>query len=817
MSAAAAVIRRRILLVDDDQDEQIIVGDLLRSFRVDAFDLTWKATYAEGLEALLTSRFDVCLVDYRLGERTGLDLLDAAAAACCPTPIVLLTGVGDHEVDMMATTRGAADYLVKGKMTPELLERSIRYAIEHRRVLAALQLANERFELATGAAGIGVWDWDLPSNTLRWDDQMYRLYDRVNIAGVEPYTCWANSLHAEDRGRAEREIHDALRDIASFDTEFRIVLPSGKVRHLKAAAQVQCDAAGMAIRMIGVNFDITARKQAELDLEETSALLRRVLNSTNDLSIIATSPDHTLRVFNKASEHLLGYTGAELIGSATAVVFHDVAEVEARGLEMSALLGRQVQGAGVFIDATTLDVPRQWTFIRKDRSRVPVLLNISAMFDHAGNLSGYLGVARDITRDLEQDRALREAKSQAERANAAKSEFLANMSHEIRTPLNSVIGLGYLLEQTTLSEEQRAFLRKINFAGGTLLSVINNVLDLSKIEAGEMLLEDGTLDLKDLVQSIGQMLAPSAEAKGIALAVRCAADLPSRLRGDATRLGQIATNLVNNAIKFTEQGQVALHLSCSSPAADGISVRLSVRDSGIGIAPEALARLFKPFSQADTSTTRRFGGTGLGLSIARRLVELMGGEIGVTSTPGVGSEFWVEVPLRLAYPSDPVIVALPAPAASPPGAHSLKGVKILVVDDCDINREVAQLILRRYGATVATGSTGAEALERLRQTPDAFDIVLMDVQMPDMDGNEAARRIRTELQLTLPIIALTAGALVSERERSLQAGMNDFLTKPFEPVALIGIVRRYLLTGTRYGAVSEFRGVTQSSELNARP
>jgi CheY-like chemotaxis protein len=272
------------------------------------------------------------------------------------------------------------------------------------------------------------------------------------------------------------------------------------------------------------------------------------------------------------------------------------------------------------------------------------------------------------------------------------------------------------------------------------------------------------------------------------------ADLPSRLRGDATRLGQIATNLVNNAIKFTATGQVDIHLSCSQPTAAGLLVLLSVRDSGIGISPEGLARLFKPFSQADTSTTRRFGGTGLGLSIVRRLVDLMGGQIGVTSTVGVGSEFWVEVPLRLADAADPLVEPeFPATAEHSLCTRSLSGARILVVDDSDVNCEVAQLILRRHGASVATCGTGAEALEHLRRDPRAFELVLMDVQMPDMDGNETTRLIRSELRLeTLPIIALTAGALVSERERSLQAGMNDFLTKPFEPVALIEIVQRYL-------------------------
>ncbi len=654
-----------------------------------------------------------------------------------------------------------------------------------------LRAANERFALAADAAGFGVWEWVLSSNTLRWDDQVYRLYGRTRATAEEPYDLWAGSLHPEDRGRAEAEVNQALHDGANFDTEFRIVLPSGEIRHLRALAQVQYDELKVAIRMTGVNFDITARKQSELELHQTSSLLRLVLDSANDLSIIATAPDLTIRVFNHGAERLLGYAGNELIDRATPMAFHDATEVEARGRELSALVGRLVQGAGVFTEPASWDEPREWTYIRKDKLRVPVSLSVSAMFDDSGSLSGYLGVARDITRDREHDRSLQDAKSAAERANAAKSEFLANMSHEIRTPLNAVIGLGHLLDQTSLNEEQRSFLREINFAGRSLLSVINNVLDLSKIEAGEMLLEDAELDLGQLVQGIGQMLTPSAHAKRLTLSVRCAADLPSRLRGDATRLSQVVTNLLNNAIKFTESGQVELVLSCSKQTIGGISVRVSVRDTGIGIGPEGLARLFKPFAQADSSTTRRFGGTGLGLSIARRLMELMGGEIGVTSTVDVGTEFWVEVPLLVADAQIPR--AQQVTAASSRDTQSLSGVRVLVVDDNRVNCMVAQHILKGHGATVTTSGTGAEAVERLRQTPLAYDIVLMDVQMPDMDGNEATHLIRTELQLeTLPIIALTAGALISERARSLQAGMNDFLTKPFEPAVLIEMVRRYL-------------------------
>jgi PAS domain S-box-containing protein len=679
--------------------------------------------------------------------------------------------------------------------------------------------------------------------------------------------------------------------------------------------------------------DSPAQSDPELPLEaakRTSSLLRTVLDSAADLSIIASTPDHLITVFNHGAECLLGYDSAEMVDTATVAVIHDGGEIVARGAALSIALERTVQGIGVLTDPATLNIAREWTYIRKDGSHVPVSLVVSAMHGDSGDVTGYVGIARDITQRHEQERSLQDAMTRAERANAAKSQFLANMSHEIRTPLNAVIGLGYLLEQTPLSASQRSFLTKIQFAGRSLLSVVNNVLDLSKIEAGEMTLEDTVFDLPELVRELQQMLAPTAQSKGIGLLVSPSADLPRLVWGDATRVRQIITNLLNNAIKFTESGQVDLELSWIQQDTNRIRVRCCVRDTGIGVATEGIARLFAPFTQADASTTRRFGGTGLGLSIARRLVELMGGEIGANSVLGVGSEFWAQIPLRMAHESEfdgqrdharplQVLIVEPQDALQPlealtrplgwhpycvtlgedavarlhsgnggswpdvmlidghlpdidalqlmarfrkefpnlelppvvvlvdqvetylpslslqgtvaavlgrpvtsstlfnavnaalairagdrdsvlqathfdkSGARWLQGAQILVVDDSEINLDVAQNILQQQGATVATSCNGAEAVALLRKAPDAFDIVLMDVQMPELDGNEATWIIRNELLLhALPVVGLTAGALVSERERSLEAGMNEFLSKPFDPVALIRVVRRFV-------------------------
>jgi signal transduction histidine kinase len=379
----------------------------------------------------------------------------------------------------------------------------------------------------------------------------------------------------------------------------------------------------------------------------------------------------------------------------------------------------------------------------------------------------------------------------AERANKAKSDFLACMSHEIRTPLTAVIGLGYLLEKTPLSEDQREYLRKIQLSGRVLLAVVNNVLDLSKIEAGEMLPDNEPFDPVELLQSLSEMLGEQAKTKGLELIVLPAGPPPCTIRGDASRLLQILVNLVSNSIKFTEAGRVVVTMTFSMPAAERVLIRCEVMDTGIGMEDETLERLFQPFSQADATVTHRFGGTGLGLSISRALVGLMGGSIGVTSAIAVGSTFWFEIPFEVVAPTE---LAPQAADAVEPDAPRLHGMRALVVDDCDIIQGLVRRILEGEGAIVTCCSDGVAAVEYVHAHREQIDIVLIDVQMPVLDGNAATRRIRGELGLkTLPIIGLTAGVLLSEQQRSLDAGMNHVITKPFDPHKMLSEVR--LLVG----------------------
>jgi PAS domain S-box-containing protein len=652
-----------------------------------------------------------------------------------------------------------------------------------------LKQTSSRITMATDAAGIGIWEWDLTSHLLTWDDWMYRLYGQPPAERAQPYALWSTSLHPDDRERAERELNVALTGERPFDTEFRIFRPDGEIRHLKANAQVLRDASGKALRMTGVNFDISERKRAELELTETSSLLRTVLESASEVSIIATDPKLVIKVFNSGAERLLGYSAAEIMHGATPALFHDPTEVEARAQELAALSGEAVLGGTAFVHPLALGKPREWTYVRKDGQRVAVSLIVTPMYGDDGELFGYLGIAHDVTRQKQYEATLRDAMHAAEAASQAKSQFLANVSHEIRTPMNAVLGIAHLFGQTALDSEQAVFLSKIHVASRSLLALLNDVLDVSKIEAGELQLEHAPFSLATLVGEVAGLADLQAQAKNLEFKCQLAANLPDSLQGDVTRVGQVLTNLLSNAIKFTPRGSVTLRVY--EQARDGANVTLSfaVEDTGIGVEPEVQKLLFQPFVQADTSTTRRFGGTGLGLSIVKRLATMMNGDVGLESWPGVGSVFWATIPFALAAASS-VEAKLPAAA---PRENALRGARVLVVDDSEVNLFVAQRILTGEGAQVTLASDGQQAIEQIQMAQQPFDVVLMDVQMPVMDGYRATELIRNQLaQKQLPIIALTADARTSERERALRVGMTDFLSKPFEAKELIARISRLL-------------------------
>jgi PAS domain S-box-containing protein len=504
---------------------------------------------------------------------------------------------------------------------------------------------------------------------------------------------------------------------------------------------------------------------------------------------ITLTRDQQFVLANPRVEAMFGWERGALIGQHGSVVWPSVEEWQSVGRDLGPRLA-----AGEQVEADRI-------MRRRDGSTFLARLLAQAVDPAHPSRGGTIWIIEDVTERRRVEDQLAQAKNEAQAANRAKSAFLANTSHEIRTPLNGLLGLGRLAQQPDLSDAQRRdYLNQMMDSAESLSGLISDILDLSKIEAGRLTLETQPFSLRELLASIRLAYLTLAQARGLTFAVEIDPALPSWVFGDPLRTRQILSNYLTNALKFTETGGITVSvraLPANARGSAGEWVHIEVRDTGPGIAPEQQSRLFQPFTQADESTTRRFGGTGLGLSICRELASLMGGDVGVDSAPGEGSAFWAELPLP----------AAPAPMAHQPRetrAHSatheaLHGRRVLIAEDHPVNMLIAVAQLEQWGMEVAQASDGRQAIEAVLAAASVgkpFDIVLMDVQMPVMGGHDATRELRKHFDAAeLPIVALTAAALISERDDAFAAGMNDFLTKPIDTPKL----HQTLLRLTRAG------------------
>ncbi|MEB3231845.1 MAG: PAS domain-containing protein, partial [Leptolyngbyaceae bacterium] len=659
---------------------------------------------------------------------------------------------------------------------------------ERKQAEMTLQNLSDRLALALEAGGFGTWDWDLVNDAI-WDRRMYEIYGLQDLDRPITYEDWRTCVHPDDLHLAEAQLQKAARGEINFNTEFRIWRSDGGLRWVKAIAQVLRDDQGNPSRLVGINYDITDSKCQELDLQHKTAELERFFSLALDLLCIAHFDGYFVRL-NSQWETVLGYPLATLEGARFLSFVHpDDVEPTLQAMETLGI-GEEIK-----------------TFTNRYRCADGSYRWIEWKATPNGHL--IYAAARDITDRKLAEQKLQTAINAAEVANQTKSEFLALMSHEIRTPMNAILGLAYLALQADPPAPFQDYLNKIHIAAQSLLQIINDILDFSKIESGKMELEIIPFELKEILNYLSNTFATKTAEKQIELVFDVGEDVPPVLRGDTLRLRQILLNLIGNGIKFTDVGGVRVAIAALEKIPTTVKLRFSVQDTGIGMTPEQTKKLFEAFTQADLSISRRYGGTGLGLSICKRLVSLMGGTITVESEVDRGSTFQFD--LEFAYGcSDP---ELPAPPSSSPVNAGLSlaqyrtllgGAVVLVVEDNAVNQQIAQELLVSVGLQVDVVDSGQRALTQVQNR--RYDAILMDIQMPNLDGLSTTQQIR-HLGLgakshdqgylaTVPIIAMTAHALRGDREKSLEVGMNEHIVKPIVPDELFSILVKWLVPVT---------------------
>jgi PAS domain S-box-containing protein len=751
------------------EDEVLVARDIRQQLQELGFEAVAETGRGEeGIQLAGALRPDLVLMDIFLAG--GIDGIETAQAirAQFNIPVVFLTAFAEEETLQRARLAEPYGYIIKPFEEREL-RTVVKMALYKHQAELELRDSEARYRAVTHFAHDAIITADQNGTIVDWNRGAERLFGYTEAeASGQPMSRLMPSGY--------EELHRAgLATVPGADAPNLVGAAVELVGRRKDQGEFPLELSltrwesTAGVYFTAIIRDITARKQAEDRVRTLSQAVEQ-----SPVTIVITGPSGNIEYVNPKFSELTGYTRAEALGQNPRVlksgtmppeVYADLWQTLKRGEVWRGELHNRKKNGDLFWEQAT----------------------IAAIRDDSGETTHFVAVKEDITERKQLQANLVRAHDEAVAASRLKSEFLATVSHEIRTPINGILGMAEMLVETGLDPDQREMGEVIKSSADNLLVIINDILDFSKIEAGKFRIVAVNFDLRALVEETRALLAPRAQARQLALRCELGAAPAGWQLGDAGRIRQVLTNLLGNAIKFTERGEITISVLETRASAGRVAVRVAVRDTGIGIPLLAQAKLFQAFTQVDGSITRKFGGTGLGLAISRQLMELMGGTIGFESVLGRGSTFWFELELGRG-------TAPPAedPAAAGNAEARPAGLRVLVADDNALNQTVARVMLGRMGHTADVVGNGEEALAQLAR--HAYSVVLMDCQMPLLDGYEATRRIRAGqvagVNPRLPIIALTAYALADDRQKCLEAGMNDYLAKPVRAVELQAALQR---------------------------
>jgi PAS domain S-box-containing protein len=805
-----------ILIIEDNPGDVRLIDLYLSDSFGDKYSLTVADYLSKGLSLLSTVMFDIVILDLTLPDSNGLSTFEKiyASAPSPKIPIIVLTGLEDESIGINAMKLGAQDFLVKGKIKGKELNRSINYSIERFKLLKALSdnskklekktedLQREKIKLseAQKIAHIGNWEWDIEKNTTIWSDELYHIYDlEPKELSITPKKI-NDLIHAADRPNIAANITEAKKNHEPFSFYYRIITENKTLKTIHCRGKVILDTKGIPIKMIGTDQDVTDQIQ-KAELEKIMLAATQSYNS-----VIIFDRNQKVEWVNEGFTRLANYTLTDFKNKSIALL---------RGTDNKGI----IQQNNIFKSLLKDKQPLTYENINytKQGKAYWVITTATPILGADGEVERIIAIESDISlrKQIEEElltantiakealdkanRTLEEltkAKQQLEELMKIKEQFMANMSHEIRTPMNAIIGFTDLLLKTEITSEQKQYINAVKISGKNLLVIINDILDFSKIQSGKFVFEHIDFNLSEVIKDTVELMLPKSIEKNIPILVEIEKNIPDKLIGDPIRLNQIILNLLGNAVKFTNKGNIKIFVHLQSQDTDSIALQFSVTDSGLGISENKLATIFEEFTQASNETTRKYGGTGLGLTIVKQLVELQGGTVSVQSKLGSGSTFSFNLKFKIKNIQEYETKNDCAPIILNEPKQNIEGLKVLLVEDNTLNQILAKKVLGDWKLKVELAENGLIALEKLKE--NHYDFILMDIQMPEMDGYEASMTIRTTFdspKKNIPIIAMTAHALAGEEEKCRVAGMDNYISKPFEPqqlyLKIISVLKKY--------------------------